>query len=416
MNKRFNRNQRNYIIAGLCMILIIMGVGYAAFQSQLKISGTSNIASNFIVKITDIQSSVLSGTPTDAVAPSYTDTTATFHTNLVSPGDSMKYEIRIENQGNIDAVLKTITKTDTSNSAILFETSGVNEGDELKAGEAVTMIVTVTYNPAVTSQPGDLESNLTVELDYEQNTTTIGGQEVEIVESGDGLYKDEYEDGKYTYKGTNPNNYITFNNEMWRIISVEPDGSLKIMRNESIGNRVWEEGYFLNNWARPAALNTYLNEEYLETLLDSDKVISYTWNIGGVEAGNNDLAAQIESEKGTTWNGKVGLITVSEYLRTNTNKEQCGTFSLNNTNGTTCLTTNWMYSIVPLDGDLWLLSPVANNTTNVFYVSGDSSNANYITHRGGLRGSFGISPTFYLTSDITLIGDGSQGNPYVITN
>ena len=149
MNKRFNRNQRNYIIAGLCMILVIMGVGYAAFQSQLKISGTSNIASNFIVKITDIQSSVLSGTPTDAEAPSYTDTTATFHTNLVSPGDSMKYEIRIENQGNIDAVLKTITKTDTSNSAILFETSGVNEGDELKAGESTTMIVTVTYNPAV---------------------------------------------------------------------------------------------------------------------------------------------------------------------------------------------------------------------------------------------------------------------------
>ena len=36
---------------------------------------------------------------------------------------------------------------------------------------------------------------------------------VDIVTSGDGLYKDEYEDGKYTYKGANPNNYITFNDE-----------------------------------------------------------------------------------------------------------------------------------------------------------------------------------------------------------
>ncbi len=36
----------------------------------------------------------------------------------------------------------------------------------------------------------------------------------DIVASGDGLYADEYEDGKYTYKGANPNNYVTFNNEV----------------------------------------------------------------------------------------------------------------------------------------------------------------------------------------------------------
>ena len=62
MKRRFNSRQRNYIIAGLCMILVIMGVGYAAFQSQLKISGTSNITSNWSVKITDIQSKVVNGT------------------------------------------------------------------------------------------------------------------------------------------------------------------------------------------------------------------------------------------------------------------------------------------------------------------------------------------------------------------
>ena len=35
----------------------------------------------------------------------------------------------------------------------------------------------------------------------------------DVVDSGDGLYKDEYETGRYIYKGANPNNYITFNNE-----------------------------------------------------------------------------------------------------------------------------------------------------------------------------------------------------------
>lgn len=50
---------------------------------------------------------------------------------------------------------------------------------------------------------------------------------VEIVDCGDGLYEDNYEEGRYVYKGTDPNNYIAFNNNTWRIISLESDGTLK---------------------------------------------------------------------------------------------------------------------------------------------------------------------------------------------
>ena len=52
----------------------------------------------------------------------------------------------------------------------------------------------------------------------------------EVVTNGDGLYKDEYEQGKYFYRGINPNNYITFNNETWRILSLEDDDTLKIIK------------------------------------------------------------------------------------------------------------------------------------------------------------------------------------------
>lgn len=36
------------------MVFVIMGVGYVAFQSQLKICGSSNVGTNFNVKITNI--------------------------------------------------------------------------------------------------------------------------------------------------------------------------------------------------------------------------------------------------------------------------------------------------------------------------------------------------------------------------
>ena len=165
MKRRFNRTQRNYIIAGLCAILVIMGVGYAAFQSQLKISGTSNITSNWSVKITDIQSKVVNGTPTNASEPTHDDTTATFRTRLTSPGDTMQYDVTISNEGDIDAKLDKITVPESTNSAIGFEVKGIEEGSLLEAKQTAILTVTVKYND-VTEQPSDLTADLEVTLDY----------------------------------------------------------------------------------------------------------------------------------------------------------------------------------------------------------------------------------------------------------
>ena len=341
MNRKISRTNRNYIIAGLCMILVIMGVGYAAFATQLKINGTANIDSNWNVRITNIQSTVQSGSATNAVEPSYTDTTATFKTNLVSPGDSMKYDITVSNEGSIDAVLESIDVNTNENEAIIFETSGIENGDKLEASQTDILTVIVSYNSSVTSQPENTNSTITVTLNYKQDDETvvpptptiiIGGQEVEIVTTGDGLYKDEYEDGKYTYKGANPNNYITFNNETWRIISVENDGTIKIMRNESIGDMEFDSENS-NAW-ETSDIKTYLNGEYLSSITtNQDKIVSHTWSIGGVTLNNSDLAGQIAAENGTQSQSiSIGMITASEYLRANTNLEQCGSFSLTNDN------------------------------------------------------------------------------------
>ena len=43
----------------------------------------------------------------------------------------------------------------------------------------------------------------------------------------------------YRYIGSNPNNYIIYNDEVWRIIGVF-DGRIKIIRNDSIGNMYWD--------------------------------------------------------------------------------------------------------------------------------------------------------------------------------
>ena len=173
--------------------------------------------------------------------------------------------------------------------------------------------------------------------------------------------------------------------------------------------------YGSNNWDRPADIKTYLNDTYLPTITaNQDKIVPHTWSIGAVTSDNSDLAGQIADENNTQPQSvRVGMITASEYLRANPNTEECGNLSINNTNKETCLTTNWMYSIVSSGGYLWTISPTANHDYFVFYVSG------YVRFAGGLIDrsasiSHGVYPVLYLKSDTTLSGEGTVNNPYTI--
>jgi len=424
------RKKRNIIIGSLCAVLLLMVVGYAAFSTALNINGTASISSNWNIKITEITEGTKIGSATTTVDESGNKKisgvgtlTASVEADLVSPGDSIEYDITVTNAGSLNAKLEKITLSESNNPAIKFETSGLTEGDTLTAnGGTATLKLKITYDSNVTSQPENTKGTISVTLDYVQadgnGTVTPSGPTAAdklidtAVTTGDGLYADEYEEGRYVYKGANPNNYITFNDETWRILSVETDGTLKIMKKDSIGNRAWDTtggAYGSNNWARPADLNTYLNNDYYNSLnSESQNLIqNHTWGIGPVTSNNTDLAGQIQSENGTTWSGNIGLMSVSEFLRANTNSSQCGNFSLNNTNYSTCKTTNY---IVPTSGYLWTISPFANTSGSVFGVN----SIDFVSSNNANNTNYGVVPALYLKSNINLEGEGTATNPYTI--
>lgn len=92
-----------------------------------------------------------------------------------------------------------------------------------------------------------------------------------------GLAYDCTNDNNLRYVGKDPNNYVSFNNELWRIIGVMnniEDGSgnlhsqLKLVRNESIGSYIWDTsistingGNGINEWSQ-ADLMKLLNPGY----------------------------------------------------------------------------------------------------------------------------------------------------------
>ena len=244
----------------------------------------------------------------------------------------------------------------------------------------------------------------------------VGGKEISIVTSGDGLYTDEYEDGKYKYKGANPNNYVTFNNETagWRIISINSDGTIKIMKDASIGYISWDTSggtYGSNNWNRPADLNTLLNSTGYNGLTGTaqSQIVEATYNAGAVTRGNNDMEDQISDEKVTTSKAKIALPTVSEYIRANSNKEQCGTLSLNNDNENTCKNSNWMVN----SDTWWTLSPSSDTSYDVFRV-GDYG---YVSTIFAYYKYHAVRPTITLSSEVQITGgNGSKENPYTLSS
>ena len=230
----------------------------------------------------------------------------------------------------------------------------------------------------------------------------------QLIDKGD-LGKDAYED-RYFFKGKNPNNYITFNGEIagWRILSIESDGTIKIIKNKSIGEMAWNSSN-TNNWAN-ASLKTYLNGTYYNELNTEaqNQIVTKDWSIGAAVWDNNNLETQINNENSKKWSGKIGLHTASEYIRATSNSS-CNSMQ---TYTYTCENDNWIYSNTDNYDYLWTLTPQSNSIqvliTYIYDSFGRSSpnSSNYM----------GIRPALYLSSDIKITGgDGSQSNPYQIS-
>ena len=469
MKYRRNYKNKKILIGCLLVVVLVMAVGYAAFSSNLKISGTSNISTSWNISITDITTSNKVGSASVSGTPEYSGLKATFNTNLVLPGDSITYNIKVENKGNLNAKLNKITLKKDNNPAILFETTGIKEGDVLKQGAYTTLSVKVTYSNSVTSQPTNLDASLTVSLDFVQSDGSSGSTggdtsnaaaemlKAKVVTSGDGLYTDSTEAGRYIYRGASPDNYIKLGDDMYRIIAVESDNTLKVIYNDSIGSMSFDTaiscdevayvtpknktkistdgnsttyeingGIYTapefgaagcNRWSRRADLNVYLNDTWYNTLKYSNLITSHTWNVGAVNVEETNLQISVNEEKKETWDGKIGLMNVTDYVKASTNSV-CTSVNVYNSNSS-CYnnsdTHNWIFASLDYTYS-WTIAPYHDPTdptvySLVFFVSDDG----HVDLDVAINNEIGVAPVLYLSSNISLEGKGTFNSPYTLS-
>lgn len=253
------------------------------------------------------------------------------------------------------------------------------------------------------------------------NNLIIGGKQIPIVTSGDGLYFDNYDEiNKFTYKGANPNNFIKFNNEVWRIISTEND-TLKIMKDLPLEEqRPFSENVDFDTKIdfSSSSIATYLNEDYYDTLTSFSRTLihNYNYKIGSISEEmlfDGTLADLISQESEIRFVKKVGLPSVSEYVRANSDLENCGTLAGSRLR--TCISTNWMASNSSQGSyGFWLLNPINRFDLNYIFLA----EYNYGIYYGRSNYAMDVRPviSIELDDDMKLFGEGSSVIPYQIAN
>ena len=211
------------------------------------------------------------------------------------------------------------------------------EAEELDSTKSYTLDTTQS---TCTYKDGTAIDNLTLSYDSDTKTFTIApyttkgtkctlyfDEEPTAADTIEDLYPnnqdmlayDNYDNLRYI--GADPNNYVLFNDELWRIIGVFSEDThgasgqklIKIIRSESLGSIAWDSGN-VNDWST-ASLQTTLNGDYLNgsgsyasTGIKSDTarnmIETVTWKLGGTESytsSSNGLASHFYGyERGKT--------------------------------------------------------------------------------------------------------------------
>ena len=216
-------------------------------------------------------------------------------------------------------------------------------------------------------------------------------------------------DNSYRYAGANPNNYVCFgtdettcpSNNLYRIIGVFGN-EVKLIKNTSYGNYAWDSSD--NTWSSSDIKST-LNTTFLNTFSSvwQSKVATHTWYLEGHSTPYATAKEFYNSERsGTTWNGKVGLMYISDYGFAASDGAWTEDLAYYNN----VINSNWMLP----EYTEWSISSYPSSSVMVYFVNGlgwiDTS---------GVGSNRSTRPCFYLNSNVTYVsGTGTESDPYRI--
>ena len=315
---------------------------------------------------------------------------------------------------------------------------GFLEVEELKnplTGKGMNGCVEIKYNPS-TSQytykynddscdlyvTGEMHGTIytydngTLEK-LEKNVLTTAGKSIvdyyqsnNIMNSLGGTTDGLYDLGDtYIFRGDNPSNYLKIGNDTYRIISIDKEYRMRIIKVSAL----------TSNWSDDTTYYDFLNSKVSTSLiefLDSDtnainsfmnKIVDGTTLYVG-KTNNEAMSYNIlkSVEVTATTSNKIGLINISDYVISSLNNE-----CMNNIYSGACSNNNYLATIFG-NNSVWTMNP--SNESNKAIIIQNKNIVSYSIN-GTNDITFKVYPVINMNSNTWISsGTGTSTDPYVL--
>ena len=281
--------------------------------------------------------------------------------------------------------------------------------------------VTCSGKVIVTNNNGNYLYTPYLDCGKEYKTTTLVETLIDnknIVDNGDGLYN---MGNYYLYRGENVNNYIEFAGQIWRILRVNDDGTLRILQTSNtvyeVDKEKTEKFVFDDRYNQEAKRHSGFNDFNVSRIKDSlngiynsdifnndekSYIISKNLCIGSRTAEETDNSGAVECGKITENKYPFGLLQVNEFLMASIDSN-CHLYDDGQ-----CTNYNYLANIT---GTYWSITPyvsTSSKTCKEFYIAMGVYSSETDTEKA-IRLVTNLSSHSLYSS-----GDGSEEHPYVI--
>lgn len=232
------------------------------------------------------------------------------------------------------------------------------------------------------------DEHVTLSSCEDLNTVKLADHIIELTYNGDGLYSSY--NNNYYFRGENPNNYILINEEMYRIIKIDPDKNIKIIKNDYIENIKWSKNNKVSDYA------IFDNNNIAYYLNYDNEFKKYRINPYFVETEYYSYIINTQQYMKST--SIVSMLNVEDYINVSLDTN-CKNNFLNNK---FCSNKNWLHTDYPYftrDYD----------SQGIYAISKDGVVYN---HTFDIENN--VRLVFTLNKNINLDGDGTFENPYKI--
>ena len=480
-------NKKSLFVVLISALTIMVSLTYQGTYSYFtsSVEGTGNIENN------------TSTTNTEELSDLIITNGENISNTTMIPGDSVTITFSVQNPNDIKVCFDLLWNNTTNefvnqqdlvyslkdedNKVLVTEktypstntgTTLLVDGTSIEANETKTYTLTITYKETDEDQTADIGKTFNSSIIGELGECYVPPIATEYIASlattNDEIVSDNTKDNNLRYIGANPNNYVTFNNELWRIIGVfnnidngsgTKETRIKLIRDESIGEYSWDNKPSGTGSSTPISGSNDWSDSTLKEVLNNGPYWNRTsgncpsgqsgattscdfstnglteeaksmisdavWNLGGSRTYNGVTTSMFyERERGTEvyngrptkWTGKIGLMYASDYGYatsggSTTNREACLNKELHSWNSSSvsdCKNNDWLYNN---SNHQWTLTPCVSFSNFAFLVASNGL-VSYI----GAYDINGVSPALYLNSNVKISGgSGTEESPYTLS-